>query len=297
MDDAPSTPPEAAPRSDRLAVRASARGTGKIVAVHSFRGGTGKSNVSANIAWLAAERGARVAVLDTDLQSPGVHIVLGVDVERIVRTLSDFVLRRCDISEAAYDVTVELGLEGTRGRLMLLPSSMKLEMISQIIASGYDVTRLNDELTTLMQELDLDLLVIDTHPGLNQETMLTAAIADVLLVLLRPDNQDYQGTAVVLEVAKRLRVPALFLLANKVVRDTDREGLIAKIEKAYEHPVIGVLPLSEDVARAGSSAVFAREDPTHPFAKELVSITERLLAEIRFPLDSCPTDVDTRCTP
>jgi MinD-like ATPase involved in chromosome partitioning or flagellar assembly len=41
----------------------------KLVAVHSFRGGTGKSNVTANLATLLAWTGKQVGVVDTDLQS------------------------------------------------------------------------------------------------------------------------------------------------------------------------------------------------------------------------------------
>lgn len=38
----------------------------------------------------------------------------------------------------------------------------------------------------------LDYLFIDTHPSLNEETLLTITLTDVLLVVLRPDSQDYQ---------------------------------------------------------------------------------------------------------
>ena len=47
----------------------------KIVSVHSFRGGTGKSNTTANLAALMAVEGNRVGVIDTDIQSPGIHVL------------------------------------------------------------------------------------------------------------------------------------------------------------------------------------------------------------------------------
>ena len=47
----------------------------KIISTHSFRGGTGKSNVTANIAAVLAQKGYRVGVFDTDIQSPGIHII------------------------------------------------------------------------------------------------------------------------------------------------------------------------------------------------------------------------------
>ena len=47
----------------------------KIISIHSFRGGTGKSNTTANLAALLAAQGLRVAVIDTDINSPGIHVL------------------------------------------------------------------------------------------------------------------------------------------------------------------------------------------------------------------------------
>ena len=63
---------------------------GKIVSIQSYRGGTGKSNITANIAACALDMGKKVAVLDTDLQSPGIHVIFGYDQSRIKLTLVDF---------------------------------------------------------------------------------------------------------------------------------------------------------------------------------------------------------------
>ena len=37
-----------------------------VVSVHSFRGGTGKSNVTANLSTIIANSGKRVGIVDTD---------------------------------------------------------------------------------------------------------------------------------------------------------------------------------------------------------------------------------------
>ena len=51
----------------------------RIISIHSFRGGTGKSNTTANVAALLATEGLRIGVVDTDIQSPGIHVLFGVD--------------------------------------------------------------------------------------------------------------------------------------------------------------------------------------------------------------------------
>lgn len=62
----------------------------RIISVHSWRGGTGKSNLTANLAALLAAAGQRVAVVDTDIQSPGIHILFGLKGATIRHSLNDF---------------------------------------------------------------------------------------------------------------------------------------------------------------------------------------------------------------
>ncbi len=246
-----------------------------VLSVHSYRGGTGKSNVSANLACIAATLGLRVAVLDTDLQSPGAHLLFNLDKDRVAFTLTDFVFGRCDVEEAAYDMSASLGIE--QGALYLLPSSMNIESISKVLAEGYDVTRLNEQFATLQDRLELDVLFIDTHPGFNKETMLTTAVSDTLVLVVRPDRQDYHGTAVMVELSKRLRVPRVCVLANKVVRALDPGTIQAKLEEAFGYEVVGVLPFEEDMAVLGSEGLFVSRFPEHAFSKQITAIARKLL--------------------
>jgi MinD-like ATPase involved in chromosome partitioning or flagellar assembly len=75
-------------------------------------------------------------------------------------------------------------LEGTS--LWLFPSSMRGHEISQILRDGFDINLLNEGLQALLDEFDLDCLLIDTHPGLNEETLLSIAISDLLIVCCAP---------------------------------------------------------------------------------------------------------------
>ncbi len=60
----------------------------KIISTHSFRGGTGKSNVTANLAVLVAKANYRVGVIDTDIQSPGIHVLFNFKQEPGCRCLT-----------------------------------------------------------------------------------------------------------------------------------------------------------------------------------------------------------------
>jgi len=250
----------------------------RIISIHSYRGGTGKSNITANVAWLAARRGKRVAVLDADLQSPGVHLVFKFDKSRLTHTLSDFLFNRCELEEAAYDLSRSMDIGEGGGALYLLPSNMSVEAITRILSEGYDTAKLNAQLTVLMDSLGLDFLFLDTHPGLNRETMLMTAISDTLVILIRPDSQDFHGTAVLVEVAGRLKVPRVFMVANKVPARLPAADVAAKIQQAFGYEVVSVLPFSEDVAILGSRDIFAARFPNHAFTRGLQKVTARILA-------------------
>ena len=104
----------------------------QIISIHSYRGGTGKSNTTANLATLLAAEGRRVGVIDTDIQSPGIHILFNLDEAEMRNSLNDYLWGTCHIKETAHDVTARLG-GNISGRVYLIPSSMK----AGDIAPGY----------------------------------------------------------------------------------------------------------------------------------------------------------------
>jgi septum site-determining protein MinD len=234
----------------------------RIVSIHSFRGGTGKSNTTANVAALLAAQGRRVGVVDTDILSPGIHVLFGLDQEGVGPTLNDYLWERCALREAAYDVTPD-GIAGP-GRVWLVPSSVAPHDIARVMHDGYDVGRLGDGFRALIAELDLDVLILDTHPGLNEETLLAIAMSDALAIVLRPDHQDYEGTQVTVTVARKLAVPTMVLVVNKTPEAFDATEVRERVEKAYECRVAAVVPHSDELMALSSAGIFAMTHPDHP---------------------------------
>lgn len=253
----------------------------RIIAVHSFRGGTGKSNTTANLAALVALRGHRVGVIDTDIQSPGIHVIFGFAVDDLKHALNDYLFAKARIEDTAYDVTARAVSQGDqvheRTRLYLIPSSVNSGDIARVLREGYEVGLLNDGIQRLTRELQLDYVFIDTHPGINEETLLSIAICDQLLLIMRPDNQDFQGTAVTIELARRLDVRKLLLVVNKVPQGMDLDLLREQIETAYAAPVAAMLPLNSEMARLASSGLFAIRFPHHSLTQELRQLAERVM--------------------
>jgi MinD-like ATPase involved in chromosome partitioning or flagellar assembly len=247
----------------------------KIVSVHSFRGGTGKSNTTANLAALLAVDGARVGVVDTDIQSPGIHILFNLNETEMVHSLNDYLWGKCEIQDAAHDVTGNLNAE-IKGQVFLIPSSIKAGEIARILREGYDVGLLNDGFRDVVRELKLDYLLIDTHPGLNEETLLSLAISDALVVIMRPDQQDYQGTAVTVDVARKLDVPKLMILVNKTPSVLDFDDVRARVEQTYNATVGAILPHSDEMMILASSGIFSLQYPDHPITQGLKNIVKEI---------------------
>src|SRR3989304_6600216 len=105
---------------------------GKIVSIHSFRGGTGKSNVTANLAVQVALAGKRVGVVDADIQSPGIHVLFGLDETNMGKTVNDYLHGKCALREVAFPVGGNAGQrEQLAGKsLRLFPSSTRGHEIS-----------------------------------------------------------------------------------------------------------------------------------------------------------------------
>lgn len=247
----------------------------KIISIHSFRGGTGKSNTTANIAALLAMDGARVCVVDTDINSPGIHVLFNLDETDMAHSLNDYLWGKCTIEQAAHDVTGHVGGE-IKGQIFLIPSSIKPGEIARILREGYDVGLLNDGFRDVVEKLNLDYLLIDTHPGLNEETLLSIAISNALVIILRPDSQDYQGTAVTVDVAKKLDVPKMLMLVNKTPSTFDFDDVRTRVEQTYGATVGAVLPHSDEMMILASSGIFSIQYPDHPVTKGLRSLVDQL---------------------
>jgi MinD-like ATPase involved in chromosome partitioning or flagellar assembly len=247
----------------------------EIIAIHSYRGGTGKSNLTANLATTLALQGKRVAAIDTDIQSPGIHNIFDLDANSLERTLNDYLWGYYPLETAAYDVSAAAGVSH-RGQLFLVPASSNLDDIARVLSEGYSASHLNRGIQQLLKTLELDYLFLDTHPGLSKETFLSVAIAHRLLIVLRPDRQDFQGTAVMVDLAKQLKVAAMGLVLNMVPADIDIADLRRQVGNTYEATVAGILPASEDLMRLGSNGVFCQEFPTHAWTAALQEVVQTL---------------------
>lgn len=234
----------------------------KIISIHSFRGGTGKSNTTANLSVLLALQGKRVCVIDTDIQSPGIHVLYGLDGDKVSTSLNDFLWHGRAIEDVAIDVT-PAAVGEKAGKIYLIPSSIKPGEITRVMREGYDARQLTEGFRRLLTQLKLDYLLIDTHPGLGEETLLSLVISNTLIIVLRPDQQDYEGTGITVRIAQELKVPNIMLLVNNAPVSLEPATLAEKVGQAYGCKVSAVLPHSDEMMELASRGLFTLLNPTH----------------------------------
>jgi len=244
-----------------------------IVATHSYRGGTGKSNFTANLAYEAAKKGKIVGVIDSDLPSPGIHILFGENHPK--SSLNGVLFKKYPLEKAIIDVTPND--INNLGKIFLVPGSTNPIDIAKVIKDGYSSKQLIETYKEFCEIRNLDLLFLDTHPGLSEETLISIKISDLLFILLRPDRQDYQGTDITVDVSLKIGVSEMKCIVNKVINSIDKNKLKIKMEKRYGIECLAVLAQSDEIMKYEGSGLFCNQEPDHDLTNDLRSVCEYIL--------------------
>ncbi|GGK63291.1 CDP-3, 6-dideoxy-D-glycero-L-glycero-4-hexulose-4-reductase [Sphaerisporangium melleum] len=236
------------------------------VVMHSHRGGTGKSTMLANMALLMAAEGRRVALIDTDIQSPALDVLFRLPHGEC--SLTDYLMGSCEIEDATHQVSPE--------GVYLVPARTDASSLGQIMTRGYDVGLLPEAFSRLGDLYDLDVLLVDTHAGLNNETVTSMASADVLATALRVDRVDLAGADEIVPLAWQLACRRA-LVISMAPEGADAEQARKRAERVYGAPTVGVLPYVAELAALGGNQIFAEAHPGHPLMAEFREIISALV--------------------
>ena len=76
---------------------------GKIMALHSYKGGTGKTLLSVNLAAMYATKGENVCLLDLDFRAPSLHAIFKTNCTEY--WVNDYLNGACEIEKVLIDFT------------------------------------------------------------------------------------------------------------------------------------------------------------------------------------------------
>jgi len=262
--------------------------SGKTLAFHSYKGGTGKTTLIANLAALYAMNGMRVCLLDFDLYAPSLSTYFRKTPNYY---LNNLLRGEADISQVLVDLSPELGL---KGKLLLGFSSPRKEDINEIEIKHELKWQLNalrrflSAKNQLFEDYEIDYLLLDTSPGIRYWSINTLAAADSLFLIMKISDMDIEGTKkMIRDIYDSLTRfgSKYFIILNKVPGaspiDELRLGanekvLEGELEKDVGTQVVESIPCFCDIQFSRHEFLFAVKQPEHPFSEKLVNLAEKI---------------------
>lgn len=202
---------EASPRPQTAA----GRNTPYVAVVAGGKGGVGKTNIAANLAVALARRGSAAAVLDADFGLANVEVVLNC---AVARNLGDVLLHGCAIEEvwAEGPCGVRVMSAGSGADwLANLPRSRRAHLIRETLAACRDI----------------DILVVDTAPGISSDVTDFLRVADDILIVTTCEPTALTDTYALIKTAVTLEVAADFeLVVNAAPERRSAERVARSID-------------------------------------------------------------------
>ncbi len=254
-------------------------GLSRVIAVHSYKGGTGKTLLSVNLAATLAKAGRKVCVFDLDFRAPSLFAILNA--ESAGHWFNDYLNNTADIGSVMVDLSGRISGGGKFYAALANPATEAIRDMSskdrkwEMRALG----RLLALKETLLASQKFDYLFFDTSPGLQYSSINAIVAADFVIVATTGDRSDVDGTKRMLAELYNLFEKKTGLVLNKVLdasATAKKAEMAAKIKDAYQVPLLGLVPCFCEVLRAEGNFIFAEDKPNHPFTKILTEMAKKI---------------------
>jgi ATP-binding protein involved in chromosome partitioning len=241
-----------------------------IIAIASGKGGVGKSTVTVNLAIALLKKGFKVGVLDADMHGPDIPIMLGID-ERPL---------------------------GSRG--MLLPiEKFGLKVVSTatlagegvpIVWRGPLVNKAIKEFLGHVEWGELDFLLVDLPPGTGDAplTMAKFISLDGVIIVTTPQKVALADVRRCIGLFVAQKIPIFGIVENMSflrvpgvpegqILEIFGSGGGGKIAKAFGVPLLGKVPLDQEIREGGDMGKPKSLDTDSDCSKTFDIIAEKLL--------------------
>jgi len=164
-----------------------------IITFHSYKGGTGKTLLSVNLAMIFADKGKKVCLMDLDLRAPSLSSTFKNNRKLWV---NDYLNKMCKIENILTECTPNYIKEGQLFVGLADPSTAAIrEMSAKDRKWGLEALgRLLSLKNSLLNDLDFDYVIFDSSPGLQYSSINAIVVADMVLVVTSIDKSDVEGT-------------------------------------------------------------------------------------------------------
>ena len=170
----------------------------------NFKGGTGKSVISANYGYRLGQHGFKVLMVDLDPQG---HLTkcLGCNPETFTKTLFDVIINKVPIQQAITSTPLST--------LDLIPANLGLSPIELSLTNLHAREfKLNRALSDI--EDDYDIIVLDAPPNIGLLNLNAILSVDDLLVPVLADFLSYDGLKILFETLRDIEDDFDYRLEN-----------------------------------------------------------------------------------
>jgi MinD-like ATPase involved in chromosome partitioning or flagellar assembly len=252
-----------------------AEGIRTIVAVHSYKGGTGKTLISANLATLLAAESKKTCLLDMDFLAPSLHSLFKSDPPDF--WLNDYMNGACKPEKMLKPLSYER-LE--KEKLFIGFANPSTEAIREMSAKDRKwemqaLARLLSLRDSLLSALSFDYLILDTSPGLQYSSINAIATADMALLVTTLDESDLRGTLQMLHDLYEHFGKKTAILLNKVLPGLPSSEMMKRLQSGIGSLklVISVnIPCSCEIPVSENPCFYACEKPYSPLSRALHNI-------------------------
>ncbi|NJD77550.1 MAG: MinD/ParA family protein [Candidatus Methanoperedens sp.] len=237
------------------------------ISFHSYKGGTGKTNMTGNLACYLVKAGHRVGLVDTDVSGPGIHALFSLKTDK---TLVDYLQGGASLSDIVYRREKE--------NLYIIPSDATEE---DLVSYAKDPAQAKEKLSALFREFEsrykLDHILFDCSPGLNRSSLLIMGMTGFSIIVCTLDKQDIRGTYVISGVARKMNIKP-YILFNKLPHDkfeVSKETL-EDLSRKFGLMPIGVILHDEAMAGTWSRKIMVHAYPNSEYSRQIKEFWERI---------------------
>jgi septum site-determining protein MinD len=251
-----------------------------MIALHSYKGGTGKTVISSNLAVIYARSARKVVLLDYDFRAPSLHVVFKFKPKH---WLNDFIDGNCSIEECLTRASSALA---GPGELLVGLADPSAEAMRKIMTRERkdETISLQSNLRAkerLLESLHADRVILDTSPGLQFSSINALAVADVNVLVMKMDQFDLEGTKELVRgvydaLGRRSGIVVNRLVGEAAYSSEARDRLRCRIETDYRMPLLAVLPCFCDVQFDGGLSLYTAAKPDHMFTRALTDTAKAI---------------------
>ena len=237
---------------------------GKIIAVVSGKGGTGKTSFTANVGIALAEMGYRTLCVDCDITLRNLDLALGLS-DSAMMDFCDVAKGRCALANATV-----CHRKYTKLHLLTAPQTADALEVSQ-----KQMLRLAEEIRE-----SFDFCLIDAPAGLGLGFRLATFCADSVIVVTTTDASALRDAQRTVMDLNRFPRGSVHLAVGRVQKKM-LKALHTTIDDAIDTaglPLIGVIPEDSDVPAALNRGVALRDFNFYA-ARAYENIARRLTGE------------------